>query len=670
MRAIAQPTICRICDDRCGILVTDDAHNTVIRGNPDHPISKGFICFKGKNFGAVHRAPDRLTSPLKRDHGGWKEISYDEAVDTLVDHLLRVRDRYGPQSVIFYKGEALKHFEATQYIRHLANAFGSPNYISVASLCHVSKVMGHSLTYGGVPHPDFGKVNAVVIWGSNTSASYPRTFADLKKAVRRGTKLIVIDPSCTKAARLAHVHLPVRPASDGFLALAFLKYSCEEVGLKPDPNLAFGWEDISSMVAHVSYGELLQRTDIPESRFEQAAEMLFHNRPVWSLTGLGLQLQPSGVQSIRAVACLQSILDPDNRPRLMSAQLRSLPQEDRYPPMPLPIGANEAPLFTEARREGQGMRWVRAILDEQPYPLKAMLVAAGDPMVTFPSTQLQRKALDALDFLAVFDLFMTPTAQLADLIFPAADQLDDFQLHDYGPLSGQPYLGLMRPITRSPKGWPTWKLIFEIAHKLGLEHLFPWSDNREALRYRLDGSGVCLEQLEESPSATAAYTPQVRPEGRWNTPDGKVHYRCKALEHTGNPGLPVPESFGVPFSPDADFPFWLSTGDRETTYQHGQFRTISVYRRRCSEPYVDVHPDAALEIGIRTGDRVLVSTTYGRVVLTARISTELRKDCLRMTHGWEQANANELSGTEYFDPISGFPWLKALPARLEKFDQA
>lgn len=487
MTVETQPTICRICDEHCGILVTDDDAKTVVRSNPRHPISKGFVCFRGKNFGEVHRSPDRLTMPLKREGSGWTEISYDEAIGILVDNILRVRDRYGPQSMVFYKGEAAKHVDVTQYMRHLANGFGSPNYISVGSLCHVSKVMGHSLTYGGLPHPDVRSANGVMVWGCNPAASYQKTFADLKKAVRQGTKLIVIDPAYSQTAKLAHVHLPVRPASDGFLALAFIKYGCEKKSVEPDPHRASGWEDLFSMLAQLSYKELLQRSDIPESTFGQAAEMLFDNLPVRTLTGLGLQLQPSGVQAIRAVACLQSLVDPDDRPGLISAPLRPLPGEELYPSMPGPVGAEEDPLFTRARREGQGMRWIQAILDEEPYPLKAMLIAAGNPMVTFPCTQLQRKALEALDFLAVFDLFMTPTAKLAHLVIPAADQLDDFQLHDYGTVVGQPYLGLMRPVTTSAKGWPTWKLVFEIAHKLGLEYLFPWSHNREALRYRLEG---------------------------------------------------------------------------------------------------------------------------------------------------------------------------------------
>ena len=282
-----------------------------------------------------------------------------------------------------------------------------------------------------------------------------------------------------------------------------------------------------------------------------------------------------------------------------------------------------------------------------------------------PDSKTQTKAFRKLDFLAVFDLFMTPTAQLAHLVFPAADFLENLELHDYGQ-SGRPYLGMIKPVTVTTKGWPAWKLIFELARRLGLEKLFPWQDSREALIYKLSENGIDLSDLEDSPSATVTYKTGEVSSDYSSPPYGKVHYYSKVVEGTGNPGLPTLRSLNLPFLTDQQFPFWLSTGDRMAFFRHSQFRRCSTCRANREEPLLDIHPDAAKQLQIDHGDCVALSTKYGKIRVRANVNDDLRKDCLRMTHGWEEANVNELTGMEYLDPISGFPWLRALPARVEK----
>jgi len=660
-----EPTICKICDEHCGILVADDGRKMAITGNRVHPISKGFICFKGKNFGEVHYSPRRLKRPLLKKKSGWEEISFENALAVLASNFQRCKKDFGPESVVLYKGEGLKHFEIATYMRHLANGFGTPNYVSVGSLCHYSQTLGHSLTYGGKPVPDFERVGVTLVWGANPAVSSPRTFGELRKAIRRGMKLVVFDPTCTQTAEIAHAHLRLRPGSDGFLAMALIKHAIEDAGIRPQDDLAEGWDELVGLVGQLRYADLLEKTDIGKPQFKAATELIFDNLPGWTRVGLGLEHRPGGVQTIRTAACLQSLLDPTNRPAHVSARLKPLPGADRYPAMNSWIGAGEFPLFTKGRREGQGMLLNKAILDDDPYPVRAMLIAGGNPMVTFPSVHSQGEALSKLDFLSVFDLFMTPTARLANLVFPAADHLDNLELHDYGRV-GSPYLGLMRPTSSSPIGWPTWKLLFELSRELGLNHLFPWKDNREAIAYRLPETGLNLSELENSPSATAPYEFQMPTGERWHTHDGKIHYRSQELQETGNEALPILDAFILPYETDESFPFWLSTGDRVSAFQHGQYRQVPVYKDIFPEPILDVHPYAASRLGILHGSVVVLSTRCGKVDVRANLSEKVRQDCLRMTHGWEEVNANELTGLGHLDKVSGFPWYKALPARIER----
>lgn len=667
MAGRGKPTICRICKENCGILVSGNRSGLEIRGNPEHPISRGFICFRGRNYAEVHYSPQRLTQPLLKRGWGWEKISWENAMEVLGSRIVECKDRYGAQSVVFYKGESLKHQEIDQYMRHLSFGFGSPNYITVSSLCHNAMALGFGLTIGGIPLPDFERMKMAIIWGANPAVSAPRAWSAIKKARQAGTKIIVIDPSCTQTAINVDLHLPIQPGSDGILALAFIKYGIERAAVEPSfPET--GWQELKRLVCALSYDEILNKTGIDEKVFRAASSLIYSNLPGWIQAGVGLELQPCGVQTFRAIASLQSILDPQNRPSRARAELAPLPGSNRYPDMPPPVGEKQAPVFTKDGNEGQGMYLTRAIFDNDPYPVRAMLVAGGNPLLTFPGSGLYRKAFEALDFLAVFDLFMTPTAAHADLILPAADFLENLELHDYGQ-TGWPCLGLVRPVVSENKGWPTWKLIFELARSLGLKDLFPWKDNEEALRVRLAACGLACEDLMASPSATIGYRPARCSSNGWSTPDGKVHYHSTFLGSAGYTPLPVVESLQLPQMPDETFPFWLSTGDRLPCFQHSQFRESPAHRAVVAEPTLEIHPDAAAMLRIRSGEMVLLATRYGKIYVRANLEAAMRSDCLRLSHGWEQANANELTDSAWFDPISGFPWMRALPARVEKMEK-
>ena len=504
---------------------------------------------------------------------------------------------YGPESVVFYKGESLKHQEIDDYFRHLSYGFGTPNYISVGSLCNSSLTLAYGLTNGGIPVPDFQRVNLTIAWGTNPAISSVRMFDALSKARTKGMKLIAIDPALTQTARAADLHLPITPGSDGFLALAFIKYAIERGCINHQPAHENGWAQLASLVCGLSFDELLSRTGIRSADFENASSLIFGNTPGWILAGLGVELQPCGLQSIRAIASLQALLDPEHAPRPAPFHLKPLLGTELYADMREPIGAKEAPIFTGQLQEAQGMYLSRAILQNDPYPVKAMLVAGGNPALTFPDAKTQARAFQNLDFLAVFDLFMTPTARMADLVFPASDFLENLELHDYG-WGGEPYLGLVQPVTSDRTGWPAWRLIFELARKLGLEKLFPWKDNRQAILHRLSGSDIALTDLERSSSATVAYKPAKPSDEHQDVSRGKIKYYSETMVAAGHPGLPTPSALTLPSLTDGEFPFWLSTGDRVSLFHHSQFRGNRAYREKMPEALLDIHPDAAVSIGI------------------------------------------------------------------------
>ncbi|WP_163340322.1 molybdopterin-dependent oxidoreductase [Desulfopila sp. IMCC35008] len=658
MDTVTHPTTCRICSENCGLLIREHSDRTEVSGNPAHPISKGFVCLRAKNYGHIHRSPKRLKRPMLKQGDRFEPISYEDSISILAQKITETKSAYGAESICFYKGESLKHQEIAYYLKHLAYGIGSPNYISVGSLCNTSMTMGHGMTYGGTPSPDFTNSQSAFLWGTNPAISSPRTFSSLIKYRKtKKFKLVVVDPTRTQTARAADIHLQVKPGGDGFLALAFLKIAMEKKGLEPCRENV-GFEQLKDMLSTYSLEHLLEEAGLNKDGVEEAWDLLYENRQTWTKTGLGIELKPTGVQTIRAIACLNSFLN-DSGPRPFMFPLNPLPGKDLYPErLKESVGNSSTPLFTGGNVQGHGMFWDKAILHDDPYTLKFMLIMGGNPALTFPDSAAQKKSLSGLEFLAVFDLFMTETAQLADLILPAADMFDTLELHDYGS-QGHPYLGLTRPLSSTPRyGYSAWQVAFDLAKELGLKELMPWSDNREAILSRLENTGIKLEKIEQSASATIEYTP-VTPAP---TP---IFFASEQLKKNGLAPLPSIEEFRLPTLPDAMFPFSLSTGDRVSTYQHSQYRNIPEYVHRNPEPLLDMNPEDAELLGLKNGALVRCTTNNGSVTLSLNLCNDIQKNCLRMTHGWEKANANILTGLEHFDPVCGFPWLMSLPAKVE-----
>ena len=177
-----------------------------------------------------------------------------------------------------------------------------------------------------------------------------------------------------------------------------------------------------------------------------------------------------------------------------------------------------------------------------------------------------------------------------------------------------------------------------------------------------------LDDLLSSPTGLAPYQPQPRPPAYGYADDGRTRFFSAALAENGYPGFPTVESLELPFGPDDEYPLILSTGDRIRDYHHSQYRNIPSFRRRRPEPKLEIHPMAAKAAGLTDGDLAEVSTRYGRLEAPVELTQDVRPDLLRMSHGWEEADCNVLCPLDHFDPISGFPWLKSLPAALKKVE--
>jgi anaerobic selenocysteine-containing dehydrogenase len=280
--------------------------------------------------------------------------------------------------------------------------------------------------------------------------------------------------------------------------------------------------------------------------------------------------------------------------------------------------------------------------------------------------------MKALDFMVVSELFMTETAELADIVLPACSFLEKQGVgYVYGVTNCIPYAMLRKQVIE-PIGdsWPDWKIWTEIANRMGYQEHFPWKTEDEVIDFFLKPSGLTREQLEtEHPEGTYYAEKQYKP-GKFYTPSGKIELYSETLVENGYDPIPkhVEPSKSPVSTPELfkKYPVILSTGARVPEYTHSQFRGVSTLAKTAPEPLAEIHPDTAGKYGIGDGDMMTIETTKGQIAMKALTTEALHPGIVSIPHGWAKANANELTELEPRDPVTGYTEMKALLCRIAK----
>ena len=774
---------CALCIARCGTVATVE-EGRFIRLDPDpaHPTGQA-ICAKGRAAPELVYHPERLTSPLRRTRPkgdpdpGWERMSWEEALHLTAAAMRRVAEQHGPQAVAFTLASASTTAigDATGFIQRLANAFGTPNAGITLDLCGWGRAFATRYTYGvgsvgagGMgAMPDIEQSGVLLLWGYNPSFTRLTHATAVVAALKRGMRLIVVDPRHVGLAGKADLWLRVRPGTDGALALGLAHLLIErgwydrdfirqwsngphlvraDTGrllttrdLDPhgDAGRVFAWDraaarlvpydtstgqydgdsaslaldgehriatpqgDVVCHPAFELYARLCRRYPpevveatcwIPRAQLEEAARLLWQARPVSYYAYSGHEHHANVTQTARAMSLLYALSGSFDRPG--GNVLFAAPPAAPIVGQELPSAQRMAPTVGRAERPLGPARWgsvtthnlYRAILEGTPYPVRAVLGFGANMLLAHADGRQGREALKALEFYAHADLFMNPTAELADVVLPVASAFEREGLKIGFEISAEAQsLIQLRPAVVPPPGEarPDTDIIFDLAVRLGLAAQF-WHGNIEAAyRHQLAPTGVTLEQLRAAPSGVrvplqtrhAKYAEpdaQGAPHG-FATPSRKVElYSQTFLEHGYEP-LPdfVEPPIGPVARPDlaARFPLIL-TSAKSSLFCETQHRALPSLRKRVPHPEVELHPTAAQARGIANGDWVSIETPEGSVRARARLNTDLDPRVVVGEHGWWQscaelgapgydpfgpmgANFNLLIGTAALDPVSG-----------------
>ncbi|MEM4723894.1 MAG: molybdopterin-dependent oxidoreductase [Candidatus Hadarchaeum sp.] len=671
-------TVCRICSGECGLDVyVHDGKIVKVEGMKEHPINRGEICPKAEAAIDYVYSPDRLKYPLKRDGDSWKRISWDEALTTIALELTRIKKEYGSRALAVYLGQGIDYYENKWYARRFCDVYGTPGYYSVDSMCYRARVIAHRLTYGAMSVADQENSKCILMWARNEyNAILPRAKKALK-ALENGAKLIVVDPVRTFFAKRADIHLRPRPGTDCALALAMLNVIISE-GLYDKEFVerwTVGFEKLAEHVKKYPPENVEEITWVKADDIVKAARLYASTKPACINQGNSIDLQANGVQTSRALAIMQAITGNLDVPggNIYSPRLRLT--NLGFPKMvsEKPFGADEHPIQYEHTREGQAMVLINKLISGDPYQIRAMIVSGGNPALQMPNYNKVKAALEKLDFLVVMDVFMTATAEFADIVLPAATFLEKTELLDFGAVMGVPYVMLRKKVIEPiGEAWPDWKFWFELGKKMGYGEYFPWDDVREAIDVLLKPTGYSVKILEELPGGFYYDYPRYRKyldEG-FSTPSKKVELYSETLKKYGYDPLPtyVEPSESPVSTPElaGEYPLILTTGSRILEYTHSQLRNIPPLREKVPHPSAEIHPETAKRYGIADGEMIVVKTKRGSVKIKAKVTEDMHPRVVHVQHGWKEANANVLTDEANRDPISGFPAIKSLLCSIER----
>jgi anaerobic selenocysteine-containing dehydrogenase len=672
-------TLCRMCDSRCGIRVRiENGVLTDIRPAENVPVNRGRICPRSKAALQVFYHPDRLTRPLKKKRdGGFETIELARALDEIAERIQALKDAYGPQALGAWKGEAVGFQQQEAYVRRFVGALGSPNYFSNDSACFKGRDLGHRLVTGfGMQIPEFSKSGLIVLIGTNTPVCHPPFMGELADALSRGAKLVVIDPRLNPIGCLADIYAQPIPGTDGAFAWGLINQLIQKGAYDRDlvARHVVGFDRVADYAQAFTPRHVEAQSGILAAVVERSAEFLIANMPNVSVfCGAGVEHNEGGVNAVRAyviLACLCGAVDLHGNlfwaesPPLNDLCLDHVPRPNGCEP----IGSKEFPVLYARAHECHTMIAMDHILGFNGYPLRGLLMTGANPAVTNPNTRKVRRAFDALDLFVVSDFFLTATAKHAHYVLPAATFLERSELHVFSKFQ---QIALTRRVARVGGVLDEYTLWRELAYRLGFgETYFPWPDETGVNRFLLEGTAISLADLKAHPEGI-----QYRPlksrkylTRSFPTPSGKLEFTSAYLKAQGLDELPVYRTPRYRRDCSTGFPFILTTGGRKTLLYHSCHQNIPGFREIHPEAEVELHPDDAAALKVRSGDYVRIVSKIGAIEVRARIvhHSELRRGVVEVYHGWEDRPINLVTPDAVNDPISGFPLLKGVPVKILK----
>lgn len=658
-------TFCQICRAECGMIAhLKGGRITKVEGDPEDRWSRGKLCAKGRNAPRVLYAEDRLRYPLLRKDrkAPLQRVSWQEAIEFIVDQTQRIKARYGGQALVFYEGTTARILDE-MVLRRLAKLYGTPNVAGTWSVCVGPKMVAYNNTFGRPPMPwcDLQNSEYIMLWGANPPVTHLHRYhgitADVMAARERGAKLVVIDPRRTPIAAKADTHIQIKPATDLPLALGMINHIVKNDLYDSDFINAYtsGFEELADHITPYTPRWAEDITDVPAETIRQVTASFARTKPASLDRRQGVQHSRNATQTLRALAILLAITgNVDVQGGLMLTpyrRLKSLPVPGDLPRPEVAFWRDKFPLARDASAS-----LPEGILSEEPYPLRGLIVIEGNPVSCFPNTGKVLQALNKLDLVVVNDLFMNETTELADVVLPGCTFLEKAEISVQSLRQDYPVRTRLPVVEPLYEALPEWKALSLLGRGLGYEEFFPFESGQELIQTVLERAGWTAHE------PAVPTVPGRTLEKGFTTPTGRIELYSKSLEDQGYDALPTAP---LDWPEDTAYPYYLITGARVPHFYHSQHRNIAALRKPHPEPVAEISPVLAEEAGVADGEEVLIETRAGSCPFKLKVTEGIHPRTVSIPHGWDGAqNANWLVDGAHCDREAATPPYRDVRCRI------
>jgi anaerobic selenocysteine-containing dehydrogenase len=675
-------TTCGYCSVGCGMEVgVKDGKAVAVRGNENHPVNRGKLCPKGLSEHHTLTASGRAKQPLLRKQGKLVPVSWDEALDTMVDKFGAIQQNYGKQSLGVIGTGQLVTEEFYTLGKLVQLGFGTSNFDGNTTLCMASAVSGYKLSFGsdGPPgsYADMETADVILLIGANIADNHPILCQRLERNKNR--TLIVVDPRVTKTAMMADIHLPIKPRSDIALINGIAHVLIRE-GLIDREYIAahtIGYEEFAEYVSTFHPEYVAKLTGLNEKTILTTARLYGKAKAAFIGWTMGVNHSTQGAVTVAAIINLSLITGNIGRagasPFSITGQCNAMGTRESGFTSSLPgyrkfdIAADREDLAKIWKVDvgriptARGLAYPDIIEGAVAGKIKAMWIIATNPVVSFPNYDLLQQALTSLDFLVVQDGFHpTPTSDFADLVLPAAIWGEKEGTYT----NSERRIGKVNAIVAPPGEARTdFEVFLDIAERLGVrDELYPgWETSHDAyLEWQqvskgrmCDYSPFTWQQIEEEGGAQWGGE-RLYQNGVFPNSDGRARLHCVPCD-------PFTEQ------PNDEYPIILNTG-RTVEHWHTRTKTAQVDLLNTMVPHawLEMNPVDAERLQLTAHDKVTVISRRSRVPnLELRITGIVAPGQVFMPFHFSEHNSN-LVTLGAFDPISREPNFKQCAVRVER----
>jgi anaerobic selenocysteine-containing dehydrogenase len=586
------------------VATVEDGKVVKIRGDNDHPITRGFLCYRTALFLDRQYSSERITTPLRKINGHFKPISWNEALDWAAETLLTIRAESGPAAIFHYRSGG-----SLGMLKHLTDYFFEqlgPVTIKRGDICSGAGDAAQEEDFGlADSHDVFDLHNCrqILLWGKNLFTSSPHLVPIIKEAKQKGAEVVLIDPVRHKTTLLADKYIQLRPAADFALAMAVARVLFQNQWVDPAGSFYCDhWEDFRALAESRDLGSWCMEADVRPEDAIDLARRLGPGKPAAILVGWGMGRRVNGgaiVRSLDALAAISGNLGiPGGGVSFYFKRRGAFDQSFIRGLEAAPRTVCE-PLFGPE------------LLTIQDPPIRAVWVTAGNPVVMLPESETTVRALQTREFVVVVDSFLTDTARCAHLVLPTTTMLeDDDLLGSYG----HHWIGASHPVIPPPAGVKTdLEIVQELAGRVGLAQVMagsPRAWKEKMVRPKLGARGVTLEDLETGAIRNPLAVKILFSDRKFFTPSGKVNLITRGPADA---------------APNPQYPFALMSLSTEKS-QSSQW---AVPQEEVA--VVTVHPASAA--GIPEGAVCRLESAISSMKVRLQYDAQQRKDVLLIPKG-------------------------------------